>query len=298
MRRLMTSWRARGIVVVVIFLVAGAAYGLFGATTQINRNEMARLVVDQTHLPGFEVKPYLDQPQNLSSVPSKILAEAAARDPAKTGVYSRGWRNTSSSGTAGFLIELLPTASEAKKQKETLQEGYAIKKDYSAAGLTLVGPFDVPGIPGVFAREFTVAASQGSPATTVDFVIFQVGRVAVSLGVQDANSSRQGTVQLATAEMHLLRQEEPGFSMTSSAHEPITALWFGLGALAVSLVVVGVPAAIVHRRRRRERQAVKARRQEQRHVTSRGGKVLRRRGVPAWQARPTSRRRSRVRSRR
>ncbi len=283
----MSSWRLRILAIVIVFALAGAGFALFGSSTEVHRSEMSRLVVHTSGLTGVPSKPYLDKPQSFTSVPSKTLAQAAANDPGRTGVYTVGWKNSASSENVGLLIELLPTASAAKSARSELEKEYATKKSYQAAGLTFVGSFSVPKVPGAFAREFTTTAtSTSSSPTTVETVLFQVRRVAVSVMVQSVKSAdlRQGVSQLAASEMALLQRTEPDFVMTTSVHRALTALWYGLGALGVSLGIIFGPMVLFELQLNRERRAERAVRREQRHVNARGGKVLKRKSVPAWQA--------------
>ncbi len=282
----MSSWRLRVPAIVIVLALAGAGFALFGSSTEIHRSEMSKLVVHTSGLAGVPHKPYLDKPQSFTSVPAKILAQAAASDPSHTGVYTVGWKNPASSENVGLLIELLPTASAAQSARSELQKEYATKKSYQAAGLTLVGSFSVPKVPGAFAREFTTTAtSTNSSPTTVETVLFQVRRVAVSVMVQSVKSAglRQGASRLASSELQLLQRAEPHFAMTTSVHRALTALWYGLGALGVSLAIIFGPTVLLELQLSRERRAERAVRREQRHVSARGGKVLKRKSVPAWQ---------------
>jgi hypothetical protein len=272
--------------IVVVFVLAAIGYVVFGSSTEINRSDMAKLVVHVSGVASLARNPYVSQPQSFGSVPSRTITAEAAKDPAQTGVYSIGWKNAASTGNADILLELLPTASTARRALLELESQYSAKKDYSAAGLKLVGPFTPPKVPHAFAREFTTASPQkGSPATTVFVVVFQVDRAAVSVLVEDVKTAglEQGAARLAASEARLLRRVEPHFSMVASVHRPLTGLWFGLGALGVSVVIGSTPAATLELKRRRERRISRARRREQRHVTARGTKVLKRRAVPTWQ---------------
>ncbi len=285
----MTSRRVRVGAIIVVFILAAVGFVVFGSSTAINRSEMAKLVVHSSGIKGLANKPYVSQPQSFASVPSRTITSEATKDPARTGVYSIGWKNAASTGNADILLEILPTATAARSARDELEAQYSAKKDYTAAGLKLIGSFSAPEVPHAFAREFATASPQkGSPATTVFVVVFQVGRAAVSVLVEDVKVAglERGTLDLAAAEVRLLRRAEPHFSMTSSVHRPLTALWFGLGALGVSVVIWSLPSATLELRRRRERRISQARRREQRHVTARGTKVLRRRAMPSW---PTSR---------
>jgi hypothetical protein len=283
--------------VVAVFVVAGVGYWIFGTSTQIKRSVMSRLAVRTTGIAGFESNPYVHGVQQFASVPSQIVSEDAARDPAKTGVYAVAWKAPKNSGNADLLIEILPTSSDANTARHALQHEYATKKDYSSAGLTLLGKFSIPQIPGVFASSF-VTSSKGATPTFVDTMLFRVGRVAVSAVVQDTKRSAidQDATQFAVSEMRVLDATEPAFSMSSQVHQPLTALWFVLGALGVSAAVVAAPPLLRYRRARIETRADRMRRREQRHISARGGKVLKRRGGPAWQA--TGRHRAGQRARR
>jgi hypothetical protein len=285
------------VAVVVIFILAGVGYWLFGTSTQIDRSEMSRLSVASTGLPSFEAKPYLHGPQQFASVPSKVLSEEAASEPAQTGVYAVGWKTASGKGNADLLIELLPTDATAESARQALQHEYATKKIYTSAGLKLLGTFPVPAVPGAFTASFSPTSSKNS-STVVDVVLFRVGRVAVSVVVQDQAHSgfNQQAASFAVAEKNVLERTEPRFSMSSQVHRPLTALWFGLVALGVSAAIVAAPRLLAYRRFRVEHRAERARRRELRHISARGGKVLKRRGAPAWQNH--SRHRSRQRARR
>ena len=298
----MRSRRWRAVTVGIVVVLCGIGYAVFGSSTQINRSDMSRLVVQTVKLPKVNPKPYLSEAQSAASVPTKVLSQEMAKDPASAGAYTIGWQSHSATSYANLLVELLPTRSSAKAARNSLQEQYAKKKDYSQLGLTLVGSLSIPQVPGVFASEFTVSAtSKGAAPTALDVVAFQVKRVAALIVVQGSTSAgiKSGTTGLAVSEEQLLQREEPRFSMSQTAYRALRALWFGLGALVVSLLVIFSPVGVRLLEDRRTQQTLRARRQEDRHVSARGSKVLKGRKPPAWQtARPRSRsRRKRLGSR-
>jgi hypothetical protein len=272
-------------VVVVVFVLAGVGYWAFGTSLKIDRSVMSRLAVPSTGIPSFKAKPYVHGVQQFASVPSRIVSQEAARDPANTGIYAIGWKNASDTNDADLLIEFLPTDATAETARKSFETQYANKKDYGAAGLTRLGDFAIPEIPGVFTSSFA-SETRGSPTSYVDVIVFRVGRVAVSTVV---NAHKRAGLDghassFAVSEKNLLEREEPGFSMSSKVHRPITALWWGLGALVVCALVVGTAPLLRYRRARREHHVERLRHRQQQHITARGGKVLKRRPAPAWQA--------------
>lgn len=283
-------------VVVVVFVLAGAGYWAFGTTVKIDRSVMSRLSVPSTGIPTFKTKPYVHGVQQFASVPSHIVSQEAARDPAGTGVYAIGWKNAKDTNDADLLLELLPTKATAETARKTFENQYENKKDYTAAGLKRLGDFAIPQIPGAFTSSF-ISAPRGSPTSYVDVIVFRVGRVAVSTVVNSQTRTEldQHAASFAVSEKNRLDAEEPGFTMSSKVHQPLTALWWGLGALALSAIIVGAAPLLRYREARREHHAERVRHRQQQHITTRGGKALKRRPAPAWQA---GRHRSGQRSRR
>lgn len=287
----------------LVVLLGGIAYAVFGAATEVNRADMSRLTVQTLHLPSFQAKPYVNKAPSISSIPSAILTEESARDPAMTGAYAVGWKTTQGSGNADLLIELLPTASSAKQARSALQRQYQTKKDYAAAGLTRVGSLSIPQIPGAFAAEYSEAAqSKSTPPVSVGVVVFQVHRVAVFLQILGVSRTDLGAdvSSLAVSEQRVLDQRESGFSMSRSVYQASRGLWIGIGVLVGLLIVALAPATMRSVRSRRERRLRKAEQARHRHVTTRGSSVLRRGRVPTARVpRPISRfSRRRLRSRR
>jgi hypothetical protein len=282
--------RARAVIAVAILAVGAITYAFFGTTNVVDGGRMARLVVPTTGIAQFETHPLeatFEPPSKSSVSPMKRAGET---QPNETGAYQVTWRAKSSKTIeAGVLVQLLPTVTLARSVQHDLKNDYSEPKKITAAGLDVAHKFTVPGLPGAYGASFVEkSTTSSSVSTNLYVVLFQVNRVGAFVLLQSTSTAigQQEVSSLAVSEARLLRDREPGFSLTHTVRPASRALWFGLGTLAAIAAILLLPVISGLVARRRENKEERNRVRAQRHVLSRGSKVMQRQRVPEWQRRP------------
>jgi hypothetical protein len=289
------SGRIRLLGAVAIVVLGAVGYALFGSVTAIDGNGMARLVIPRPGIAPFNSKPFESTFEPPAHSASSVVRQAGVSHPNETGVYQVAWRGGSPTSEAGLMVELLPSAGRARAAQNQLEEQYSNSKKLSAEELTLTGRFTVAGLPGAFGGTYSQKSSSTTTASSAKLyiVLFQVNRVAVFELTDSTGSAINENVagSIARSEAHLLGQREPGFVLTHKVRPVVRAVLFAVVTLALAGGILFFPRVRRFMTQRRERQEERARLRAQRHVRSRGAKVMQRKRVPAWQQRQTTGRR-------
>jgi hypothetical protein len=289
------SGRIRLLSAVAIIVLGAVGYALFGTESAVDGSRMARLVLPRPGIAHFNSKPFESTFEPPASSSSSVIKQAGVSDPNHTGVYQVAWRTGSPVSETGLMVELLPSAARARAAQNQLEDQYTNSKKLSAEELTLTGKFTVAGLPTAFARTYAQKSSSTTSASSAKLylVVFRVNRVVVFELTDTSGKAidENAAGSIARAEANLLDQREPGFVLTHQVRPVGRALLFGLVTLALAGGVVFFPRVRRLITQRQERQEERARLRAQRHVRSRGAKVMQRRRVPAWQQRQTTGRR-------
>jgi hypothetical protein len=289
------SARVRLLSAVAIVVLGAVGYALFGSVTAIDGDRMARLVLSSPRIAQFKSQPFESTFEPPTGSGSSVVRRAGTSSPTETGIYQVAWRGRSKTSETGFVVELLPSSALARSARNQLVYQYSNPKKLTAETLTLTGKFTVAGLPDAFGATYTQKSSSTSSASSskIYIVLFQVNRVAAFELTESSDSAINEHVAGSTAvsEARLLGQAEPGFVLTHEVRPVLRAVLFALVTLGLAGGILAVPRIRQFMTQRRERQEERTRLRAQRHVRSRGSKVMQRQRVPYWQQRQTTGRR-------
>ena len=233
---------------------------------------MSSLSVSKTGLSGVAPTPKAARTASGSSSTFRALKEAAVTDPADTGIYEVQWTGTSSSKRSAVLaIQLVPTDAVAKSLAEEARKQYSSPEALKGSSYRYTGHFPT-GIQGATGSSFA-GTSDASSRAYVE--VLRVGRVVVIEFVASPVSglSAADTATLGQREWSLLRQVEPGFTLTRTAYPELATLLYWSGCVFL-VTVVGLAIwsgrGIARARARRQESLIRY------GHRSRGSKTLRR----------------------
>ncbi len=272
----------RAVLAVAIVIVGIVLYAVFGSSTSVDGRRMRQLIVPSTGIPGLARRPTVSTAVAPSSSSYAAVRQAALEDPTATGTYQVAWSNRSKVAAidVGFSLDVLPTAKWAHEDLREIVSHYTNDKQLSSSSLTLRSRFAVPGIRGAFGASYlakTPGSSGGATSeSTVYVVAFDVGRTAIVELIDSSTPAIATTdaTKLARAQARHLRLALRGFSLAKSSREPLVALWFALGTVGAAGAAFFLPTAVRLFAERRAEMAVRAQVRSQRHVRSRGRKVV------------------------
>jgi hypothetical protein len=285
----MAHWRRLPELLATVIVALGATgYVVFVQGSRVDRGHLATLIVPRTGSKVLKSKPVESQYVDPGKSGFAAMKKAAVVNPTETGGYGREWSGSTTSGdVATQLVEVLPTAAQAKVVRTEAVAEYSDSSTLAAQHTTVTARFHVPTVPGAFGVSFATAKSTTTDAATGSAIVFRVGRV-VSVGYVESTTGGldpANAESLARAEHVLLEKSEPGFSMVQTTRPLALSVVYGVvTALAVGLVLV-LPLGI---RRRRVRRQAKREEQARHEYRARGGKAMRRRRPPAWAQRARS----------
>ncbi|HUE08094.1 MAG TPA: hypothetical protein VMP41_11750 [Acidimicrobiales bacterium] len=262
----------------LVLVLAAVGYWSVFQGSRYDAKLASALVIQHPGVAGFKPTPSSSQVVTAKETNWSVVRNAATARPEQTGAYSRTWGATKGSGSSvSVLVEVLPTASDARLLRKQVLADYSNAKTLKTDGISIVSRFPVTAVPGSKGISF-----QGSGSNSADkgsTVVFDVGRTVavVTAGTSTAPGSGDAGVRSVTrAEDSLLQDREPGFSMTEATRSLSASMLYWLIALVVAALALVVPG-IVHRvrERRRAREIAQMRSGHQ----GRGSKVLRRQKV-------------------
>jgi len=240
--------------------------------TVVDRSTMSALSVSETGLPGISPKPKAERTAAGSSSTFPALKRAVAEDPDATGVYEVQWRgSTSSQRSAVLAIQLVPNQATAASLEEEARKQYSSPDALKGSSYRYAGHFPT-GVEGAMGSTFA-GTSDTSARAYVE--VLRVGRVVVIEFVASPVSglTAADAASLGHREWSLLRQVEPGFTLTSTAYPGLATLLYWSGfvflVMVVGLAVWSGRSIARARARRRESRMHYGHR-------SRGSKTLRR----------------------
>lgn len=259
--------------VVVVLALAGLGYANFIPVHSVATGRLAALLPSKSP-PGFSKKPASSSPLSAKSSPFPEVKTAAKKSPKSTGSYSVQWTKPApSTDTATILVTLLPNAGDAAKTNSEATTLYLNPKSLQTDGYAYVGSLKT-GLPGSDGSVFKSTAAGGGPPLAV--VVFAKDRAQVTLfsalaaGQSQTESSANS---LAHNEYSLLQRKLPGFTLVrTTLPVTATAVFWGVTA-ALVLLIVGGPVAL---RKGKERRRLAREISRRRQLQSRGSKIARR----------------------
>jgi hypothetical protein len=237
---------------VVVLVVAAIVYQLLIPSTHVIRSRLSRLVLTHPGVAAYNKTTPQAGEQDDTQTGLTALSNAAKRSPNRTGLYSKEWSVSSTSG-AGMIAFLLPTEADATSALNQVRTQQLGASSYSTESLSRRSTYAVSGVPGSAGSTYTPTTKASGATPTLAVTAFQYGRVVAVSEVINTTTAPSDVSTMARSEYANLRQVEPGFSLTSVYRPPLaTSLW-AAGAVLLALIAAFTPVAWRRRADRRQR---------------------------------------------
>jgi hypothetical protein len=272
--------------VAVVVVLAVVGYFLFIRTSRSDPQQLSRLVISRTSVPGLRDR----APTRSTSVPPTgsdfaVVQQAAKSQPNETGLYEIEWQvSPSAPPQSGVLLTYVPDSSTAKKTFDAsvklLSTGPKLQNETASKPT----PFAVPSVPGARASASQLSSS-GKPVGYSYEVDLYFGRAVASNLVLTSNTtySPAAAIKDAQNEYAVLQAQEPGFSMTTTKTPLISTIIYVVVALLIAVGAFFVPEwAVEMTHRRRERHQERERERQRSQYRARGRRAVQRHKPQAW----------------
>lgn len=267
----------------VILVAALAGYFAFVPMTVAGDAKLDGLVVQQPGISGLVPKPSASTDEStVGGLPA--LAHAGVASPLETGSWSIDWTGsgaTQTSAEAYMVLDLLPSAAQARTLRSQLDNAYLGKTTYNGEKFAETATFTIPQAKAAglasSGSAYRRLKSKTLAAAWLTTITEQVGRAVALIYVQLPTVDSSASSGLAARELALLERNEPGFTLATT-HYPLAAslIWWVVALVLAASAFAGPKLVVAARRRGQARQEALERAQ----FRMRGQKVLRRRGGP------------------
>jgi hypothetical protein len=234
----------------VVLIVAAVGYQTVIPMHHVARSRLARLALTKPGLAAYDSAQTNGGEQSASQSGLAAIKTASAKSPDQTGLYSRDWQASQTSG-AGLAVFFFPNAAEAQTGLGQLEGQQLSATAFRSSGLSRESTFTVVGVPGSTGSVYGIPKAPTQP--TVALVAYRDGRTVVLDEVFTTTPTRVPASTLATNEYRHLASVLPGFSLKYTIYPAVATTLWAAGAVALAALAALAPAGWRWQRRRRQR---------------------------------------------